>query len=204
MTEETKTNQTNVDGSKPPKQSLKSRLSGRGSKFWLYSAAFAFLFALIASELGLVSYLLHSGGNSTSNYPSAEYKHALGILLFACILGLLYILGHMFLSLGVNIFFMIVLTVFWGTGAGILFRVTPFAWFTCGNPASSFRPNWASYAHNCSRVVATQGIAWALWCFSLIMAIIMLFHLFEFKFRPNASMYGRKGRNEGNRLATTV
>ena len=47
-----------------------------------------------AAELGIVSDLLHEGGNSYANYPTMEFKHDLGILLFSCIVTFLFILSH--------------------------------------------------------------------------------------------------------------
>lgn len=107
-----------------------------------------------------------------------------------------------------NIFINFVLAVFWGTGAGVIFHVSPFESFTCGKPASEFSPNWAAYADHCARVVTMQGLAWAL-CMSkleisfvltnifcdllgglcIVMMFGMLFHLVEFKARNNVSMY---------------
>jgi len=161
----------------------------RTKKFWLYTLAFTLLFGLTAAELGLVADLLHKGGNVESRYPSAEFKHDLGILLFSCIVSLLYIIGHAFISMGLNIFISFALAVFWGTGAGVLFHVSPFESFTCDKPSSRFSSNWAAYADNCSRVVAMQGLAWALWGLSIIMMFGMLFHLVEFKTRSNVTMY---------------
>ncbi|KAE9409168.1 hypothetical protein BT96DRAFT_931949 [Gymnopus androsaceus JB14] len=158
-------------------------------KFWMYACAFAFMFGMTAAELGLVSDLLHEGGNSDTNYPSKEYKHDLGLLLFTCIVSLLYIIAHSFISMGMNIFLNFALAVFWGTGAGVLFHVSPFESYTCDRPASDFSPKWAAYADHCARVVAMQGLAWALWVLCIIMMFGMLFHLVEFKTRNNVSMY---------------
>ncbi|KAJ3721873.1 hypothetical protein C8R42DRAFT_668662 [Lentinula raphanica] len=161
----------------------------RTRKFWIYTCAFALMFGMTGAELGLVSDLLHEGGNNEANYPSAEFKHDLGILLFTCIASLLYIIGHAFISMGLNIFVNFVLAVFWGTGAGVLFHVSPFESFTCDKPSSTFSSNWAFYSDHCARVVAMQGLAWALWGLSIILMFGMLFHLVEFKTRQNVSMY---------------
>ncbi|KAF9074156.1 hypothetical protein BDP27DRAFT_1359680 [Rhodocollybia butyracea] len=172
------------------KEEITSRY--RTNKFWLYSVAFVFLFGMTAAELGLVSDLLHKGGNNVENYPSAEFKHDLGILLFTCIAEFLYIIGHAFIEMGLNIFINFSLAVFWGAGAGILFQVSPFESRTCDKSSSVFTSNWASYADNCSRVVAMQGLAWALWGLSLTLMFGMFFHLVEFKTRRNVSIPSRK------------
>ncbi|KAF5392529.1 hypothetical protein D9757_002314 [Collybiopsis confluens] len=114
------------------------------------------------AELGLVSNLLHKGGNIVTAYPSAEFKHILGLLLFTCIASLLYIIGHSFMSMGLNIFATFALAVFWGTSAGVIFHVSPFESYTCDKPRSIFNSNWESYAENCAVIVAMQGLAWAL------------------------------------------
>lgn len=74
-------------------------MSRSSSPQW-YIATFAHLYFSAAAELGLVSDLLHEGGNSDTNYPSKEYKHDLGLLLFTCIVSLLYIIAHSFISMG--------------------------------------------------------------------------------------------------------
>ncbi|KIK70560.1 hypothetical protein GYMLUDRAFT_32604 [Collybiopsis luxurians FD-317 M1] len=144
---------------------------------------------MTVAELGLVSDLLHKGGNTITNYPSAEFKHVLGLLLFTCIASLLYLIGHTFISMGLNIFVNFVLAVFWGTSAGVIFHVSPFESFTCNKPTSIFDSNWAAYSDNCAIVVAMQGLAWALWGLSVFLMFGMLFHLVEFKSRKNVSMY---------------
>lgn len=50
--------------------------------------------AVAASELGLVSDILHRFGNDVANYPGQEFKNILGLILFSCIATFLYILGH--------------------------------------------------------------------------------------------------------------
>ncbi|EEB94267.1 hypothetical protein MPER_06942 [Moniliophthora perniciosa FA553] len=89
------------------------------------------------------------------------YKHDLGLILFNCIYTFLFLVGHPFMSMGISIFFTLVGAVFWGTSAGILFAVTPFRSYTCGNPVESFAPNWQPYVGQCSRIVALQGLCWA-------------------------------------------
>jgi hypothetical protein len=161
----------------------------RTKKFWLYALAFALMFGMTVAELGLVSDLLQQGGNDVTKYPSPEFKHDLGLLLFTAIATLLYIIGHPFLGMGLNIFINFALAVFWGTGAGVLFKVSPFESRTCDKPSSVFSSQWQSYADNCAIVVTMQGLAWALWGLSVILMFATLFHLFEFKTRKNVSMY---------------
>ncbi|KAK0186041.1 hypothetical protein F5146DRAFT_1069012 [Armillaria mellea] len=109
----------------------------------LYAIAFFLVFALTTSQLGLVSQQLHNGGNDYANYPGMEYKHDLGLLLFSCVFTYLYLIGHLYApGLGLITFFTFVGAVFWGTGAGVMFQVSPFRSYNL----------W---------IVAIQGIAWA-------------------------------------------
>ncbi|KAK7465546.1 hypothetical protein VKT23_005521 [Stygiomarasmius scandens] len=158
-------------------------------RFWLYAIAFSLAFALAASELGLVSAELQRGGNSYANYPGMEYKHDLGLLLFTCIAEFLFLIGHFYISVGLSAFVTFVLAIFWGTGAGVLFAVSPFRATNCDNPANTFPPNWQPYTDRCDLIVAMQGIAWALWGLHVLMLFGMLAHLLQIKVRPNVSFY---------------
>ncbi|KAK0229140.1 hypothetical protein ARMGADRAFT_1080902 [Armillaria gallica] len=157
----------------------------------LYAIAFFLVFALTTSQLGLVSQQLHNGGNDYANYPGMEYKHDLGLLLFSCVFTYLYLIGHLYSAgLGLITFFTFVGAVFWGTGAGVMFQVSPFRSYNCGNPADSFSPNWARFADQCSRIVAIQGIAWANWGLFVFLFFGMLIHKLEIRPRPNVTFYG--------------
>ncbi|THV06610.1 hypothetical protein K435DRAFT_849077 [Dendrothele bispora CBS 962.96] len=158
-------------------------------KFWAYSIAFSLAFALAASELGLVSAELQRGGNSYAFYPSKEYKHDLGLLLFTCIAEFLFLIGHFYASVGFSAFITFVLAVFWGTGAGVLFAVSPFRATNCDNPLNSFPAAWQPYTDRCSLIVAMQGIAWALWGLHVLLLFGMLAHVFNIRTRPNVSFY---------------
>ncbi|KAM0751130.1 hypothetical protein T439DRAFT_347723 [Meredithblackwellia eburnea MCA 4105] len=141
----------------------------------LYVVAFSLIFALTVAELGLVSQQLHNGGNQASHYPTKEYKNDLGILLFNCIFTLLILIGHKYLNLIMGAFFLFCSAIFWGTGAGIIFQVSPFKVYTCGKPAEFFAANWAPFASQCSRVVAIEGIAWALFGLTTILVLGIVF-----------------------------
>ncbi|KAF8917950.1 hypothetical protein CPB85DRAFT_1284157 [Mucidula mucida] len=172
-------------------QSLTFRTFWRSPRRVLYAVAFFLVFALTASELGLVSQQLHNGGNDYANYPGMEYKHDLGLLLFSCVFTFLYLIGHIFIEgMGMITFLTFVLAVFWGTGAGVMYQVSPFRAYNCGNPADSFAPNWARFHDQCSRIVAIQGIAWALWGLMVFLFFGMLIHKLEIRARPNITFYG--------------
>ena len=51
-------------------------------------------FSTAAVELGLVSDFLHRYGNGYDRYPTMEFKHDLGIILFSCVVTFLYVLSH--------------------------------------------------------------------------------------------------------------
>ena len=59
-------------------------------------------------------------------------------------------------------FFTFVFAVFWGTGAGVMFAVTPFRGTNCDADPSTFPPAWQNYVSQCEIVVSIQGVAWAL------------------------------------------
>ncbi|KAL1695112.1 hypothetical protein GGG16DRAFT_45909 [Schizophyllum commune] len=142
------------------------------------------------SELGLVSQQLQRGGNGYEKYPGKEFKHDLGLLLFSCIGTLLYLIGHFYTSMGVIMFFTFVFAVFWGTGAGVMFAVTPFRGTNCDADPSTFPPAWQNYVSQCEIVVSIQGVAWALWGLMVLMLAGMIFHACEIRPRKNVSFYG--------------
>lgn len=155
----------------------------------LYGFTFALIFCLAAAELGIVSDLLHEGGNSYALYPSMEFKHDLGILLFSCIITFLYVFTHPWTNHFLATVCTFILAVFWGTGAGVIFHVSPFEDFTCRRPISTFTPPWQAYFDKCHRVVAMQGIAWALWGIFVFMLIGLLIELFQCSRRPNVKPF---------------
>ncbi|PSR81180.1 hypothetical protein EW026_g3776 [Hermanssonia centrifuga] len=154
-----------------------------------YGFAFFLVFCLTAAELGIVSHLLHEGGNIPANYPTREFKSILGLILFSCIGTFLYVFSHPWSSMGISAFWSFVFAVFWGTSAGVIFHVSPFENFTCHRPASSFPPAWQSYHDRCHEVVALQGMAWALWGIFIFKFLGMIIELIEFKKRPNVKSF---------------
>ena len=113
-------------------------------------------------ELGLVSHILHTWGNNPADYPTAEFKNILGLMLFTCIASLLYIFSHPWSSVGFSAFWTLVFATFWAVSAGVLNRVVPFEVSKCAEPASDFAPVWTAWLSWCHELVALQGIAWAL------------------------------------------
>jgi len=65
--------------------------------FWF---SFFVLWIMIAiSDLGLVSQQIHSHTRHTADWPTAEYYHVMGLLLFSTIIGLIFGIFHWALSL---------------------------------------------------------------------------------------------------------
>lgn len=119
-------------------------------------------------ELGLVSQQIHQHGQTASNWPSAEYQHAMGLLLFSTIIGLLWGLFHWFVSLSLYLPINIAFAVWWGTGAGII-EATPFGHgLQCKNPTSSFPLNWQPFVGECTRVTTIEGFAWIMFALSVV------------------------------------
>ena len=71
----------------------------RSTRSILYLTFFLAYIVFDAVLLGLVAQQLHKYGNTAGNYPAAEYYHALGLLLFSSIVGLLLGLLHWGLGL---------------------------------------------------------------------------------------------------------
>ncbi|KAJ2912929.1 hypothetical protein MD484_g7484, partial [Candolleomyces efflorescens] len=118
-----------------------------------------------------------------------EYKHALGLLLFAVIFSLLILLSHPWLGVGFICVLSFTVAIFFGTGAGIINRTAPFKGTSCGRPASDYPEAWQPYAHECSRIVAIQGLAWALWGLYVFLFFGTLFHKVQFKTRPTPEAF---------------
>lgn len=53
------------------------------------------------------------------------------------------------------------LAFFWGTGAGIVFQVSPFHVYSCKFDIETFEPIWQPFFSQCSRIVAIEAFAWA-------------------------------------------
>ncbi|WOO78097.1 uncharacterized protein LOC62_01G001650 [Vanrija pseudolonga] len=147
--------------------------------FWTGRQRFIFSYyvfygILDVALLGLVSWNLHKHGNTWTNYPDGMYYHALGLGLFTTIFTLLFTifhwaLGHLLLTLT---FF--ASGVFFGTVAGIL-TSTPFGHgLQCKNPVESFPPKYQPFYHDCRKVTATVGLAWALFALSVLGFFFML------------------------------
>ncbi|TFK23875.1 hypothetical protein FA15DRAFT_641893 [Coprinopsis marcescibilis] len=150
-----------------------------------YGIVFFLIFAQTVAILGLVSYELHKYGNGYANYASMEYKHALGLLLFGSLLSLLIVLPHLWLGVGFTFICALIAALFFATGAGVVFRTTPFRGHACHRtPASAYPAAWQPYAGECGRIVAIQGLAWALFATYFILALATFFQKFSVKSRP--------------------
>ncbi|RXW22508.1 hypothetical protein EST38_g3342 [Candolleomyces aberdarensis] len=149
-----------------------------------YGVTFFFLFAMTVALLGLVGNQLHKYGNTYEQYASMEYKNGLGLLLFSVIFSLLILLSHPWLGVGFICVLSFIAAVFFGTGAGVINRTAPFKGTSCNRPADEYPEPWRPYAHECSRIVAIQGLAWALWGLYIFLFFGAVFHKIQFKARP--------------------
>jgi hypothetical protein len=171
-----------------------------------FFAFFILWLCIDISALGLVSQQIHKYGNSYLNYPSGMYYHALGLLLFTSIVGLLYGLFHAWLNLPLMMIIFFVswildpvrigtccahrlplcrCSVYFGAPApassspqyahivfhsclelvvdGLASLPQPFGHgLQCGNPVERFPPNYRPFVHECSRITAISGLAWAM------------------------------------------
>nr|ADE10052.1 unknown [Tremella fuciformis] len=152
-------------GSDKPKERhpVHFNLIFRSARQITYFVLFTLWICLSIVELGLVSQQIHRfGGRFRSDWPTQEYGHAMGLLLFTSIISLLFGLFHWALSLFLYLPIFLAMGVWWGTGAGI-FESTPFGHgLQCGNPTASFPAAYQPYVSQCSRVTAIEGLAWAM------------------------------------------
>ncbi|WWC99844.1 hypothetical protein V866_006752 [Kwoniella sp. B9012] len=169
-----------------PRPSVKSIFSTSRQAF--YASFFILWFCIDVAELGLVSQQIHKYGRFAENWPTGKYQHAMGLLLFTTIIGLLFSIFHWALGLTMYLPIFLMFGVFWGTGAGIMYE-TPFGHgFQCRhiNDPSRFAPNWVPYLGECSRVTAIEGLAWAMFALSVIALFFTLFDKFTFTSKRSA------------------
>lgn len=159
-------------GEKPPSRLTRARP-------FVFGFTFCLIFACAAVELGLVSDFLHRYGNSYDFYPTMEFKHDLGIILFSSIVTFLYCLSNYWSNHFMCAVWAFILSVFWGTAAGVLFQVSPFRAYTCGRPDSAFTPEWAAWKGNCRRVVTMEGFAWSLWGLFMFLFLGLIMEMFQ-------------------------
>ncbi|PPQ74682.1 hypothetical protein CVT26_007665 [Gymnopilus dilepis] len=145
---------------------------------FLYAIAFILIFCCTCAELGFVSQQIHKYGRWPWNYASLEYRNILGLLLAGVIISLLVVIFHVYLPIGFVALFSLVLAVFFGTGAGVIRQTTPFRGSSCSSkPVDAYPQKWQPYAHECSRIVAMEGFAWALFALYTFMLFGSLFYL---------------------------
>ncbi|KJA14164.1 hypothetical protein HYPSUDRAFT_49374 [Hypholoma sublateritium FD-334 SS-4] len=177
----------------PPKRKAEQEADNRifvpSTRSWIYLATFILIFCLTCAELGLVSQQIHKYGRWTFNYATLQYKNAIGLLLCACLISLLLCLGHYWIAVGGTAFTSLILSVFFGTVAGIFRVTTPFRGHDCGRPQDSYPVIWRPWFQECSRVVAMEGIAWSLWALYLCMMIGTLLYMFQITPRPTPGGY---------------
>lgn len=158
----------------------------------LYGLTFTLIFCIAVSVLGIDSHILHKYGNGYATYPTKQFKHDIGLILFNCIFTFLWLLAHPFISMGISIFLTFLNAVFWGTSAGILFNQLPFKSSTCGHPVSSFPTSWQPYAASgeCAELVTLHGLCWAQWGLMIFLLFGSIYHKFQFAVKPAVSYYG--------------
>ncbi|TEB21128.1 hypothetical protein FA13DRAFT_164644 [Coprinellus micaceus] len=151
----------------------------------LYAIAFVLIFSLTCVELGLVSEQLHKYGDDYSNYGSKQYKHILGLLLFSVIVSLLVMLSHPFVGVPFITVCSLILAVFFGTAAGVIWQNTGLFWKGTGcRPAESIPENWRPFARECGRVVTIQAVAWSLFGLYILLFVGTLIHKLKIRARP--------------------
>jgi len=158
---------------------------------WVYGFTFALIFALVATELGIDSHILHQHGNNSYNYPSLEFKNIIGLILFSCIATLLFVISHPWSGVRMSAFWAFVFCIFWGTSAGVLNRVVPFESHNCDSGANTFAPKWQPWQHQCKELVALQAIAWSLWGIFLFFWLGLMAEIFDLKVRPRPGPFYR-------------
>ncbi|KAF8958678.1 hypothetical protein BDZ97DRAFT_1840841 [Flammula alnicola] len=151
----------------------------------LYALGFFLIFSLTCAELGLVSQQIHKFGRFAENYASLEYKNSLGLLLAAVIISLLLCFAHFWTPVGVATFVALILAVFFGTGAGIIQKTTPFTGHGCHKLSQNDYPEkWRPFFQQCSRIVAIQGVAWSLWVLYVWLFFGSLIYMFRISVKP--------------------
>lgn len=155
----------------------------------LYLSTFILIFCLSCVNLGLVSQQIHRYGRFAENYASLQYKNAIGLLLAAVIISMLISMFHMFLPLGMLLFFSLCAAVFFGVVAGIFRTATPFRGTSCGAPVDSYPVKWQPYVRECSRIVTMQGISWTLWALYIFVIIGTMAYMFRITTRPTPGGY---------------
>ncbi|ODO11644.1 hypothetical protein I350_00428 [Cryptococcus amylolentus CBS 6273] len=145
-----------------------------------YIVFFTLWLCIDIALLGLVSEQIHKHGRDYNNYPDGRYYHALGLLLFSTIVGLIFGIFHFKLGLTMYLPIFLAFAAWFGTGAGIL-EATPFGHgLQCKHTSdlSRFPVKYQPFVSECSRITAISGLAWALFALS----VIGLFWVFRDKF----------------------
>jgi len=151
----------------------------------VYFILFVLWTSIDIAELGLVSQQINKYGQASQNWPSAEYYHAMGLLLFTSVIGLVWGIFHWTVGLGLYLPIQVMFGVWWGTGAGIM-ESTPFGHgLQCHDPTSSFPVNWQPFVSECSRVTAIEGLAWAMFALSVMILVFVIADKFSITSRRN-------------------
>ncbi|WVF70341.1 hypothetical protein IAT40_005131 [Kwoniella sp. CBS 6097] len=152
-----------------------------------YACFFILWFCIDVAELGLVSQQIHKHGRELDDWPTGKVQHAMGLLLFSTLFGLLFCLFHWALGLTLYLPLFLAFGVFFGTGAGIL-EETPFGHgLQCKHKSepSRFPENWVPFLNDCSRVTAIEGLAWAMFALAVFGFFFTIADKFSFTTKRN-------------------
>ncbi|WVN85363.1 uncharacterized protein L203_100508 [Cryptococcus depauperatus CBS 7841] len=154
----------------------------------IYVIHFALWIAIDIALLGLVSQQIHRHGRSQGNWPNGKYQHAMGLLLFSTIIGLLFGIFHWALPLVMYLPIFLAFAAWFGTGAGIL-EATPFGHgLQCRHTwdLNRFPAEYRPFVGDCSRVTAISGLAWAMFALSVIGLFWVMLDKFKFTSKRNS------------------
>lgn len=154
----------------------------RRTRLWF--TLFVIFFAVNAAELGLVSQQIHERGtvvDVNTTWPGAEVEHVFGLLLFACLVSLLFAIFHWAFNLAIYVVVFFVLSTFWGVGAGVIER-TPFGHgLQCHDRNNVFPPAYEAIRDQCTRWTAVEALAWTMFGLSIIGFVAALVDRFEIR-----------------------
>ncbi|KAF5328254.1 hypothetical protein D9619_013391 [Psilocybe cf. subviscida] len=168
----------------------------RSRRSILYAIGFALIFAITCADLALISQQLHKYGNHSSNYPSTEYRNVLGLGVAAAVVSLLLCFLHFRLRLELTAFFSFVLAVLFGTVAGVIHRDKPFRGSSCNAGQSANSAIFQRLFMDCRRIMAIEGLSWALLGLYTLMLIGTLRYMLKFARRTTpGGHYGSNARS---------
>ncbi|GAA5993931.1 hypothetical protein JCM5350_005480 [Sporobolomyces pararoseus] len=136
-----------------------------------YMVGFFLYFGLAAGQVGLTSQQLQKYGNTVYNYPNAQTKHIVGLLLFSGIASLLVTLGSPYLPLFFLAFLLFAMLVIDIVGAGLLNHQLPFSASCSSNGVTGV---WARFSSDCKIYTGLEGVSWAKWAIGLLLMVALI------------------------------